>query len=732
MEDDRNYNTILFNLIKNHKWIEFENEINKIDKCDVNVRDNSNNYLIQYALMFNKRNIVKLLVNRKAKLDIMDSDGHGLLFIPIKFGYDDLLEDLLTVDKSNIGISLVNIQDDTHHTPLHYAIMFNNITAVKLLLKYLANIDIQDKLGNSSIHLSIIQKNIDIINILLKPSRVGNVIAPKSNLNLRCKTGETPLHLACNFELYDVIKILLIKKADVNATDYDNELTPILYAITLNRIDIIKLLLEFHADPNIADQYGNNAFHYSIYENRHDIFEIIMEIEKKDLNLTNIESKTICHLIFDNNDVRKNEKIKYIDKIIKFINLNIQDNNGDTCLMHLIRFELWEKYYKDLRSKKLDIYVTNKNGENCKMLIEKYDEKQQTLFMTLVTDSFYYYITNNPTEKIFIDWQKECNITKNKNVCKRKIEKYIVNNQISIPNFNKYNLQISQGDLVKFGTFTGIVLDVLCGLLYLLNKYKFIKSSITTDFINNNALLGYYINLGITNIGPSEYLNFEILWINNKLYTPNNLTTTITKFKEDVKKNEKLRFFIAPLGIEIKHDSHANYIIYDTKTNELERFEPHGSRNPNKFNYNSLLMDQTLKQYFIDYFPNLKYIKPSDYLPKVGYQLLDNSERNKYRNIGDPSGFCALWCIWYVDMRLSYPDVPRNKLVETTLNIIKYKGLSFRTLIRNYSIKITNVRDEILKYVDIDINDWLNDNYTDAQINEINSIIKKKIESITL
>ena len=34
MEDDRNYNTLLFSLIKNHKWIEFENEINKIEKCN--------------------------------------------------------------------------------------------------------------------------------------------------------------------------------------------------------------------------------------------------------------------------------------------------------------------------------------------------------------------------------------------------------------------------------------------------------------------------------------------------------------------------------------------------------------------------------------------------------------------------------------------------------------------------------------------------------------------------
>jgi hypothetical protein len=37
-------------------------------------------------------------------------------------------------------------------------------------------------------------------------------------------------------------------------------------------------------------------------------------------------------------------------------------------------------------------------------------------------------------------------------------------------------------------------------------------------------------------------------------------------------------------------------------------------------------------------------------------------KKNDY--IGDPNGFCALWCIWWADIRISNPNIPREKLVK--------------------------------------------------------------------
>jgi hypothetical protein len=48
-------------------------------------------------------------------------------------------------------------------------------------------------------------------------------------------------------------------------------------------------------------------------------------------------------------------------------------------------------------------------------------------------------------------------------------------------------------------------------------------------------------------------------------------------------------------------------------------------------------------------------------------------------------------------------------------------------MIRNYAIHIIKSRDEILDYANIDINNWLNDEYTNDQLDKIIEKIKEKI-----
>jgi hypothetical protein len=103
---------------------------------------------------------------------------------------------------------------------------------------------------------------------------------------------------------------------------------------------------------------------------------------------------------------------------------------------------------------------------------------------------------------------------------------------------------------------------------------------------------------------------------------------------------------------------------------------------------------------------------------------------NKKRKIGDPEGFCALWAIWYVDMRLTYKDISRNELVKILLRTMKSTNVSFRNMIRNYGKNIIDIRDNILNRSEMNINDWLNDQYTDIQINTVMTQLNKEIEDI--
>lgn len=57
--------------------------------------------------------------------------------------------------------------------------------------------------------------------------------------------------------------------------------------------------------------------------------------------------------------------------------------------------------------------------------------------------------------------------------------------------------------------------------------------------------------------------------------------------------------------------------------------------------------------------------------------------------------------------------------------------MSFKNLIRNYGKHVADLRDSFLKKSEMDINDWLNDQYTDTQINSIMIQLINEIDSVS-
>jgi hypothetical protein len=81
-------------------------------------------------------------------------------------------------------------------------------------------------------------------------------------------------------------------------------------------------------------------------------------------------------------------------------------------------------------------------------------------------------------------------------------------------------------------------------------------------------------------------------------------------------------------------------------------------------------------------------------------------------------------------MRLTYRDTDRNKLVKSLIKNIRAQNISFKNLIRNYGKNVADLRDTFLHKSEMDINDWLNDQYTDVQINSVMSQLVNEIENI--
>lgn len=744
----------LFNFLKSHEYKKFADTLNKIDitdiMFDINVRDTQENYFLTYAVSLNRLDIVLLLIEKGAKIDIVDKYDRSILLIPIMYSYDNILKTLLDENKNQIGISVIDIKDKNYKVPLHYAIETQNINAINMLLEYGANPNIIDKDGYNSLHIAIKSRSSEICNIIIKYV---------TDIDSRYNTGETALHLACNLQLIDMVNILLKNNINVNITDHSHEITALHYSVLLNNKDLVALLLKYDANPNIQDIYGNTALHYCVMENNFEIFMMLTQHESTkniiNFNMWNIDGETPLHLILKQNLSNLNDSnvTDYLDIILDKSNLTIQDNMGNTCLYYLIKLNLWSDYRSFLVNKKLDIFSINNVNISPLDIV---DTKYRNDFIDIVIDS---YITRlkNANELWYYEWENIC--SKNFNnisddnfkiineklstrkdlpydtvtsetfepICKEFIKRKILELHDKIHNGENINcfdksfpmrrshvcVNIAEGSKMDYCTFTGSTLDILIGLIFLLTKHKNTCGTLTKNFAKNTELCGFYKSIGILMNSRCEFLNFEIVWVHQKLYLIDNFYDL---FKQCLQKTR--RFIIIPLGIEMREVSHAGYLIYDKLKNEIERFEPHGSTTPVGLHYNPNLLDEILESRFKSIDENMKYIRPKDYLPKIGFQLMDVSENNKKR-IGDPNGFCALWCIWYVDMRLTYSDIDRKELVYLLIKTIRSKNISFRNMIRNYATNIIDSRDNLLKKSKMDINDWLNDEYNDTQIDSI-------------
>ncbi len=385
------HNKILFSLIKKNKTEEFIKYLDAHEDIDVNIRDDNNYYLINYAIVLNNIDVVKVLIKRDAKLDIYDPDNRPVLYIPIKYGFDEILVLLLKFNKDIIGIPLTDMKDKNGNVPLHYAIESANVYATKELLKAGSDVNSVDKNGNNSLHLAVYTKNYDIVKL---------IIDHDVNINARTITGETALHLASNFELLDISELLVKSGADVNIQDFENEFTPLHYTVNLNNKGITALLLKNGANVNIQDFLGNTALHYSVIEENYDIYMMLVSSSyTKDIinfNLYNIDNQIPIHILLSKiNSKNKDSMIQYIKLILNGSNLNFQDRNGFTATHYLSKSlsftPLWKDFIKILQEKKLNIFV--KNSEN-KRPIDYVKEADIDEYVDMVNKSYLYIVRN--------------------------------------------------------------------------------------------------------------------------------------------------------------------------------------------------------------------------------------------------------------------------------------------------------------------------------------------------
>ena len=610
------------------------------------------------------------------------------------------------------------------HNVFHVALLYDHIEILNYLLDHNYPLSFLDHNGETLLQNAIKHNNPKKQNLpeLTNSKKIANSTSKKS------KDFLLP-------EYTNIIFKILNKTFNLNNKNTNNGLTILHQSILANNIDIFKLLLQKNIDIHICDFYGNTALHYILYEKRNDFLTLLLNNSNIKFNLVNINGDTPLHIMLDYDNINVVNK----DLFTKFIietDINLQNNMGITCFMKIIDKNIIEDFYFILIKKPLNIFIQNK-------YIDKI--KNNSSLLNLLIDSYYYQLDMN--RHLIVEWEIWC--AKNKNtrqnfqslnkedaimykkilksiknkskkqnkkilqdnnieyICKEKIKSIILYQHRSLPALKNITLHLDNGIMTNMSFYTGSPIDVLFGLLFLFKEFNKSGLSIILDYplsINNNLEV-YYSQLGMNYPYKLDFSNIEILWSYQKLFYPSFFDIEIERKKQISK------YIIIPIGIETSIGSHANILFWDIKEKTIERFEPSGANYPIGLNYNPDLLDSLLEHKFKNYDSKIKYYRPENFLPTISFQILENLEIDK--KIGDPNGFCCVWCVWWIYQRMVNLNYGINDIANELIKRIKLDNISFKHIIRTFSSNITTIRDKFLQQYDLDINLWLEEKYSE-------------------
>lgn len=226
--------------------------------------------------------------------------------------------------------------------------------------------------------------------------------------------------------------------------------------------------------------------------------------------------------------------------------------------------------------------------------------------------------------------------------------------------------------------------NIHIGLFFLMNKFK------------NSACFVFNYNFETESID-------DIQWYANKeeLQTSSSL---LEKLNYCINKDD-IRFIIIPVSLFTETDAHANMVIIDKKAKSIHHYEPNGILKFETFkpqllykkldNFFRTYFDFSKRNFFTRYIygTTYKYYKPKDWCPAYGLQSIE-SELDVHPFF-DVDGYCAIWSLFWLDIVLSNPEIPQDKLLLNLMNTLSYDSFLFREFINKYSQFIMNKKDGI-------------------------------------
>ena len=309
---------------------------------DINAINNNSETPLFSALKGDSYHVIKVLLtfaeNQMMYISKRDFLGNSPLHICVKEKAYNSAKLLLSIANGNT--IFVNLANQAGSTALHEASSFGDVTMIKLLLAYNADINVQDNSGKSPLSRAILSSRMEATRLLL--------ISGSSPVQ-QDMYGVTPLHEA----------ISMVQNI------YDKNM----------HLQIVKMLRQAGGNPMARDAQGKTPFSMSLEKD----VSLIEAVLGGDKFLSDSDGRTPIHLA-----IIEGVKPMILSFILaKGYPINKRDRQGETALFCSID-RLQVENSKLLFDSGADPFIANNTGDNVITLVFK---KREAFIEMLATSS---------------------------------------------------------------------------------------------------------------------------------------------------------------------------------------------------------------------------------------------------------------------------------------------------------------------------------------------------------
>ncbi|XP_030592732.1 ankyrin repeat and death domain-containing protein 1A [Archocentrus centrarchus] len=321
---------------------------------NANVKNVHNRTALHFAVAGTNTEAVKLLLQRRVKVDQKDKYGVAPIHLAAWFGSLDILKLLVQAGAEQ------KAENEEGLNILHCAAINNHTEIVDYIVNDLQmkELDKDDLSGHRAFALAAEHGCVKMLQVLMEPYNMATMKPSKR--------GDTPLHLAARNGHLDAVQVLLQSFDTRDEVNMDGE-TALYQAADNGQEDCVQVLLDAGCDPNILTVAKCSALHTVAERGDAALVQVLLQCNAQ-TDFQNQELETPLHLAV------KNSHIPVIYYLLGAgCNINATDKRSQTAL-HLAAETAKAEVVEMLLKAGPDLTIQDRQGKTALGVAARADE----------------------------------------------------------------------------------------------------------------------------------------------------------------------------------------------------------------------------------------------------------------------------------------------------------------------------------------------------------------------